>query len=104
MARFPTAITFLARGLLAATLCVCGGSICARSDGHAFRVVPAASSGPGVHAFHLVESDDEPATLPAIYRCPTCLRWWPWCIGAADDAPEICDDCWCDGSPEASRV
>jgi len=28
------------------------------------------------------------------YTCPGCLRFVPWCFGAADDAPELCDDCW----------
>ena len=32
--------------------------------------------------------------LNLIYRCRTCLRFVPWCIGAADDRPDDCDDCW----------
>jgi len=29
-----------------------------------------------------------------IYRCGACGRWRPWCDGAADDMPEVCDRCW----------
>lgn len=28
------------------------------------------------------------------YKCPGCKRRVPWCFGAADDLPELCDDCW----------
>lgn len=28
------------------------------------------------------------------YTCPGCLRFVRWCFGAADEAPELCDDCW----------
>lgn len=28
------------------------------------------------------------------YRCLWCRRDVPWCFGAADDMPEVCDDCW----------
>ena len=38
------------------------------------------------------------------YTCPGCKRPVPWCFGAADNKPELCDDCWdadgeedCDG-------
>lgn len=27
------------------------------------------------------------------YRCPGCLRFIPWCLGAADELWEFCDDC-----------
>ena len=27
------------------------------------------------------------------FRCAGCDRTVPWCFGAADDAPELCDDC-----------
>ena len=85
VARLPTLIAFLARGLVAATLCACDGRICEHDKGHAYR----ATSGP--FAGRMVES--EPARLPAMHRCPTCHQWWPWCIGGTDS--EICDECWC---------
>ena len=47
--------------------------------------------------------EHEPARPPATYRCPTCRRWWPWCVGGADEAPEICDECWADGNKELTR-
>lgn len=28
------------------------------------------------------------------YECESCGCLQPWCKGAADDYPEICDDCW----------
>jgi hypothetical protein len=28
------------------------------------------------------------------FSCPGCLRFVPECFGAADDIPEVCDDCW----------
>jgi len=28
------------------------------------------------------------------YKCSGCKRKVPWCFGAADDAPNLCDDCW----------
>jgi len=28
------------------------------------------------------------------YTCPGCRRFVLECDGAADDAPELCDDCW----------
>lgn len=34
------------------------------------------------------------------YTCPGCLRFVPWCYGAADDAPELCDECWAAGRRE----
>ena len=98
MARLPTLIAFLARGLVAATLCNCEGRICEHSKGHAYR----ATSGP--FAGRMVESGHDPARLPAMYRCLSCREWWPWCIGAADDAPEICDSCWCDGRPKMAAA
>jgi hypothetical protein len=30
-----------------------------------------------------------------VYQCPCCLRFVPWCFGAGDDMPDLCDDCWC---------
>lgn len=29
-----------------------------------------------------------------VYRCPGCDQLRPWCDGAADDLPELCDRCW----------
>ncbi len=29
-----------------------------------------------------------------VYECPGCERLVPWCFGAADRHPELCDDCW----------
>lgn len=46
--------------------CVCGGRICAPSP-------------------------DSP--LLRRYTCPCCRRFVPWCFGADDDMPELCDDC-----------
>lgn len=28
------------------------------------------------------------------FVCPQCQRGMPWSMGAADNAPDICDDCW----------
>jgi len=28
-----------------------------------------------------------------LYWCTGCATWQPWCCGAADDHPELCDDC-----------
>lgn len=28
------------------------------------------------------------------FECPGCGRTVPWCFGAADDQPELCDGCW----------
>ena len=28
------------------------------------------------------------------FDCPGCGRRVPWCYGAADDMPELCDGCW----------
>lgn len=27
------------------------------------------------------------------FRCAGCKQWQPWCNGAADETPELCDDC-----------
>lgn len=29
-----------------------------------------------------------------VYICPQCERAVPWCFGADDEAPAICDECW----------
>lgn len=29
-----------------------------------------------------------------VYQCSGCTRFRPWCDGAADDLPELCDSCW----------
>lgn len=29
-----------------------------------------------------------------VYRCECCLRLVPWCLGAADEFPDVCDDCY----------
>jgi hypothetical protein len=31
---------------------------------------------------------------PRVYRCPRCRMHVPWCFGAADGHPELCDACW----------
>ena len=28
------------------------------------------------------------------YECKDCKRRVPWCYGAADNMPNVCDDCW----------
>lgn len=28
------------------------------------------------------------------YTCPGCLRFVPYCFGAADDLGHLCDNCW----------
>ena len=38
------------------------------------------------------------------YTCRRCKRFVPFCFGAADDCPEVCDDCAAqikDGSEDA---
>jgi hypothetical protein len=32
--------------------------------------------------------------LGRTYFCKPCGRRVPWCFGAGDDRPDICDDCW----------
>lgn len=29
-----------------------------------------------------------------LYLCAGCSRWVSWDLGAADDMPQHCDDCW----------
>jgi hypothetical protein len=29
------------------------------------------------------------------FRCNRCERWAGFCMGAADDMPGLCDDCFC---------
>lgn len=29
-----------------------------------------------------------------IFECDLCGRLMPWCMGAADDMVDSCDDCW----------
>lgn len=38
------------------------------------------------------------------YRCARCQRRVPWCFGAADDMPELCDDCWAAARPAVSAA
>jgi len=28
------------------------------------------------------------------YLCASCRLLMPWCFGASDDMPDVCDDCW----------
>jgi hypothetical protein len=28
------------------------------------------------------------------WKCPGCMTLRPWCFGAADGFPALCDDCW----------
>ena len=46
---------------------------------------------------------DEPKT----YVCAWCRRKVPWCFGAFDDMPDVCDDCWAEAHardvPEVGR-
>jgi hypothetical protein len=30
----------------------------------------------------------------AIFECKVCGRLMPYCMGADDDLPDACDDCW----------
>jgi hypothetical protein len=30
------------------------------------------------------------------WLCPGCLKYQPWDFGAADEYPDLCDNCWCD--------
>lgn len=32
--------------------------------------------------------------MPDSYRCGSCLRLIPFCMGADDDLPDSCDECW----------
>ena len=34
------------------------------------------------------------AGVDTTYKCLLCERRCCWCFGAADDYPELCDDCW----------
>lgn len=36
----------------------------------------------------------------AVYVCAWCRRAVPWCFGAGDDMPEVCDDCWSEAHAE----
>jgi len=51
--------------------CCCGGELCRRSP-----------------------VTRRPLAYTLRYRCAGCHRSVPWCFGAADDLPEMCDDCW----------
>lgn len=31
----------------------------------------------------------------ARFQCNRCERWVGYCMGAADDMPGLCDDCFC---------
>ena len=53
--------------------CQCGGGVCGDYD---------------------PETDTYTEKDGKTYLCPGCLRNIPWCCGAADDMPELCDDCW----------
>lgn len=33
-------------------------------------------------------------------ECNICRRLMPWCMGAADDMEDSCDDCWCEAHGE----
>lgn len=30
------------------------------------------------------------------FECVECKREVCWCMGAWDDMPDVCDDCWCE--------
>ena len=30
------------------------------------------------------------------WLCPGCLKYQPWTFGAADNEPDLCDNCWCE--------
>lgn len=29
-----------------------------------------------------------------VFTCDLCERLMPWCMGAADDRPDVCDECY----------
>ena len=37
-----------------------------------------------------------------VFVCPWCERTVGYCMGAADDAPALCDDCWGKAQGEAT--
>lgn len=39
-----------------------------------------------------------------IFKCAGCLKFFGWCVGAADDMPDHCDDCWSKAHPAPVRV
>jgi len=57
--------------------CHCGGDICGTRD------VRSLMTGAAVVV-----------PLGRAYQCEACRRHVPWCCGAGDDSPELCDDCW----------
>jgi hypothetical protein len=69
--------TFQQRALVVPGLvqCTCGGELCRRS------------------------STGSELAYTKRYRCLKCRRYVPWCFGAADDKPELCDDCWAEAHP-----
>ena len=68
-------------------MCVCGGGICGDA-GDEYVELPDWLDDLGWYPAR------RPTMGPLLYRCPGCRRLVPWCLGAADDKPELCDDCW----------
>jgi hypothetical protein len=38
-----------------------------------------------------------------VFRCAGCKRWRSWGLGAADDMPGHCDDCWAKAHGKAAE-
>jgi hypothetical protein len=38
-----------------------------------------------------------------LFRCDTCDRLMPWCMGAYDNMPDSCDDCWVEAEIQAKK-
>ena len=46
------------------------------------------------HDDHAVHASDCDGSCPGTYTCRGCERACGWCFGAADEHPDLCDDCW----------
>jgi hypothetical protein len=38
--------------------------------------------------------DPHTEDFPRVFECTACERDVPWCRGASDDYPDLCDNCW----------
>lgn len=59
------------------------------ANAEAERAIDSVLSQPDVH------QPDCDRDCGGSYICPACSRVCGWCYGCADDAPALCDDCWC---------